>query len=67
MSLKQRALKKKWKTHKLSERASGPYKVLQTRVNGTLELRPGVSERLNIRRVISLLVRVDIGTPIPAP
>jgi hypothetical protein len=52
MSLKQRVLKKKRKTHKLGERTSGPYKDLQTHVNGTLELRPGISERLNIRRVI---------------
>ncbi len=52
MSLKQRVLKKKWKTCTLGERTSGPYKVVQTHVNGTLELRPGVSERLNIRRVI---------------
>jgi hypothetical protein len=50
----QRVLKKKWKPHKLGKRTSRPYKVLQTHVNGTLtiELRPGVSERLNIRRVI---------------
>jgi hypothetical protein len=50
----QRVLKKKWKTRKLGERTSGPYRVLQTHVNGTLrtELKPGVSERLNIRRVI---------------
>jgi hypothetical protein len=50
----QRVLKKKWKPHKLGERTSGPYRVLQTHVNGTLaiELRQGVSERINIRRVI---------------
>ncbi len=50
----QRVLKKKWKPRKLGERTSGPYRVLQTCVNGTLtiELRPGVSERLNIRRVL---------------
>jgi hypothetical protein len=49
----QRVLKKKWKPRKLSERTSGPYRVLQTHVHGTLtiELQPGVSERLNIRRV----------------
>ena len=42
--------------NKLGERTSGPYRVLQTHVNGTLtiELRPGVSERLNIRRVMLL-------------
>jgi hypothetical protein len=50
----QRVLKKKWKPCKLGKRTSGSYRVLQTCVNGTLtiELRPGVSERLNIRRVI---------------
>ena len=34
----------------LDERTSGPYRVLQTQLNGTvtIELRPGVSERLNI-------------------
>ena len=38
----------------LDERTSGPYRVLQTQLNGTvtIELRPGVSERLNIRRII---------------
>ena len=50
----QRVLKKNWKPRKLDERTSGPYRVIQTHVNGTLtiELRPGVSERINIRRVI---------------
>jgi len=53
-SLKQRILKRRWKPRKLDERTSGPYRVLQTHVNGTvtIELRPGVSERLNIRRII---------------
>jgi hypothetical protein len=47
-------LKKKWNPHKLGEHTSGPYRILQTHVNGTLtvELRPGVSERIHIRRVI---------------
>jgi hypothetical protein len=50
----QRVRKKKWKPGKLGERTSGPYRVLQTHVNGTLmiELRQGISERINIRRVI---------------
>jgi hypothetical protein len=50
----QRVLKKHWKPRKLDKRTSGPYRVLQTHVNSTvtIELRPGVSERLNIRRVI---------------
>jgi hypothetical protein len=43
----QRVLKKKWKPCKLGKRTSGPYRVVQTHV-----LKPGVSERLNIRRVI---------------
>jgi hypothetical protein len=49
----QRVRKKHWKPHKLDARTSGPYRVLQTQVNGTvtIELRPGVSERLNTRRV----------------
>ena len=50
----QRILKKRWKPHKLDERMSGPYRVPQTHVIGTvtIELRPGVSEKLNIRRII---------------
>ena len=50
----QRVLKKRWKPRKLDERTSEPYRVLQTHVNGTvtIEFRPGVSERLNIRRII---------------
>jgi hypothetical protein len=50
----QRVLKKKWKPCKLGERTSGPYRVIQTHVNCTLtiELRSGVSERLNRRKAI---------------
>ena len=50
----QPVLKKRWKPRKLDERTSSLYRVLQTHVNGTvtIELRPGVSERLNIRRII---------------
>ena len=46
----QRVLKKRLKPRKLHERTSGPYRVVQTHVNGavTIELKPGVSERLNI-------------------
>ncbi len=46
-------LNKHWKLCKLGARTSGPYRVLQTQVNGTvtIELRPGVSERPNIWRV----------------
>jgi hypothetical protein len=45
-------LRKDKKPCKLGKRPSGPYKVLQTRVNDTLELRPDVSEKLNMRRVM---------------
>ena len=39
----QRILKKHWKPCKLDERMSGPYRVLQSHVNGTvIELRPRV-------------------------
>ena len=50
----QRVLKKRWKPRKLDERTSGPYRVVQTHVNGTvtIESRPGVSERLKIRRIM---------------
>jgi hypothetical protein len=50
----QRILKKHWKPCKLDKRTSRPCRVLQTHVNGTviIELRPGVSVRLNILRVI---------------
>ncbi len=50
----QKVLMKRHKTCKLGQKTSGPYKILQTHVNGTLtvELIPGISERLNIRRVI---------------
>ncbi len=34
----QRVLKKKWKSCKLGKRTSGPYRVLQTHVNGTLTI-----------------------------
>ncbi len=50
----QRVLEKKWKPRKLDERTSGPYKIVQTQVNGTItiQLRPGLTERINIRPVI---------------
>jgi hypothetical protein len=50
----QQILKKKWDPCKLGKQTIGPYQILQTHVNGTLtvELRPGVSERINIRRFI---------------
>ncbi len=50
----QRVLKKKWKPRKLDERTCGLYKIVQTHVNGTvtIQLRPGLTERINIRRII---------------
>ena len=50
----QKVLKIRHNPRKLGHRTAGPYKVLQTHVNGTLiiELKPGISERINIRRVI---------------
>ncbi len=49
----QLVLKKHWEQCKLDARTSEPYRVLQTQVNSTrtIELRLGVSERLNIWRV----------------
>jgi hypothetical protein len=44
--------KKRWKPHKLDKRTSGPYRVLQTHVSGTvtIELRSGV-ECYSIQRM----------------
>ena len=50
----QKVLKKVHDPTKLGIRTSGPYNIKKVHVNGTvtMELRPGVSERINIRRVI---------------
>jgi hypothetical protein len=50
----QMVLKKKWKPKKLGERTSGPYKIVQVHVNGTvtIQLRPDLTERINIRQII---------------
>jgi hypothetical protein len=50
----QMVLKKKWKPKKLGERTSGPYRIVQVHVNGTvtIQLRPGLTERINIRQII---------------
>ncbi len=50
----QRVLKKRWKSRKLHTHKSGPYRVVQTHVNGTvtIESKPGASERLNIQRIM---------------
>ena len=56
----QQILKKLHKPTKLGERTSGPYTVPQVHVNGTvtIQLRPGVSERINIRRIIPFLPEI---------
>ena len=50
----QKVLKKLHKPTKLGERHEGPYNVERVHVNGnvTIQLRPGVTERINIRRII---------------
>ena len=50
----QKVLKKVHDPTKLGIRTSGPYNIKKVHVNGTvtMELRPGVSERINIRRII---------------
>jgi len=47
----QKILKKTWKPQKLGIRTTGPNTILQTHVNGTvtIELRPGISERLKYK------------------
>ena len=52
--INQKVLKKVHDPTKLGVRTSGPYPVTHIHVNGTItiELRPGVTERINIRRVV---------------
>ena len=52
--INQKVLKKLHNPTKLGLGISGPYKVTKVHVNGTLtiELRAGVTQRINIRRVI---------------
>jgi hypothetical protein len=47
----QMVLKKKWKPKQMGKKTSGPYKIVQFHVNGTvtIQLRPGLTERVNIR------------------
>ncbi len=49
-----RVLKKQFKPTKLGPWSSGPYRVIQTHVNGMLTIEPhhGVTEHINIRQVI---------------
>ncbi len=50
----QMVLKKKCNPKKLGKRTSGPYKIVQIHVNGTvtIQLRPGLTERINTRQMI---------------
>ena len=50
----QKVLKKVHHPTKLGVRTTGPYNIEQAHVNGTLtiELHPGITERINIRNVI---------------
>ena len=49
-----RVLKNRHNPTKLGPRTTGPYRVVQTHVYGTvtIELPHGVTERINIRRII---------------
>ncbi len=53
----QKVLKKVHDPAKLGVRTTGPYNIEHTHVNGTLtiELRPGITEHINIRNVIPYL------------
>ena len=53
-AVNQKVLKKLIKPNKLGARTSGPYDIEQVHSNGTItiSLREGVTERINIRRVI---------------
>jgi hypothetical protein len=50
----QKVLQNRHKTFKLGQKTNEPYKIMQTHVNGTvmIELKPRISERINIHRVI---------------
>ncbi len=50
----EKVLKNRHKTCKLGQKTSGPYKIIQTHVNGTLtvEWKPWISERIHMHRVI---------------
>ena len=49
----QQVLKRVHDPTKLGKRTAGPFEIKQVHVNGTvtMELRPGVTERINIRRI----------------
>jgi hypothetical protein len=50
----QKVLKKVHEPTKFGERTEGPYTIVTVHVNGTvsIELSPGIIERINIRRII---------------
>ena len=52
--INKKVLKKVHDPTKLGTRTQGPYKIEQVHTNGTLtiQFRPGITERINIRRVI---------------
>ena len=53
----------------MDKKAHGPYRVSQVYTNGTLDVerRPGVIERLNIRRLLPYFQPTDINTQQPQP
>ena len=53
-AVNQKVLKKLHAPTKMGEMYEGPYNIEQVHVNGnvTMQLRPGVTERINIRRII---------------
>ncbi len=65
---RQLVLKKKWKPKKLGKRTSGPYKIVQVHVNGTVtnQLRPGLTETINIRQIIiqAMIINQKLIPPI---
>ena len=60
---------KTFKPNKMEKKAHGPYRVSQVYTNGTLDVerRPGVIERLNIRRLLPYFQPTDINTQQPQP
>ena len=64
----QKVLKLVHKPAKLGRRMFGPFTIQRVHVNGniTMELRPGLSERINVRRVIPYLPRTNHGLPMRA-
>lgn len=61
----QQVLKKVHDPTKLGVRTSGPHRVRRVHANGTLtiDLRPGVTERINIRRLIPYKTPTDSTNP----